>query len=255
LTWEYFYESFLRNITGGGGNLLTISTLALTAGGIGYGVWRYLHLRDFEEVWGYLLIIGCSVFPAVAVVAYTWLVNPLFVDRFLLFTQPFNIILSVLGLMSFWQVRTIVLRVLGGVAAILLCALLASATITYHREFMKEDNRGVAEYIAQQYEPQQDGILYFIWRIDRMVQHYEPSLVSYVPNNISRKITEGELSQEGLESALIGNYQRVWVVTNRINTQARKNSFAKVMETIESQYELKETRLFYSVQVDLYSLD
>jgi hypothetical protein len=157
--------------------------------------------------------------------------------------------------MSFWQVRTIVLRVLGGVAAILLCALLASATITYHREFMKEDNRGVAEYIAQQYEPQQDGILYFIWRIDRMVQHYEPSLVSYVPNNISRKITEGELSQEGLESALIGNYQRVWVVTNRINTQARKNSFAKVMETIESQYELKETRLFYSVQVDLYSLD
>jgi mannosyltransferase len=252
ISWSYFYGRFLKNITGSDEAFLVVLTIVLVVIGIGYVVWRWWRDRDFQETWQYLLVILCGFLPLAAVVLFSFAVTPVFVDRYLLITQPFLIILAVLGLSPLWQNSQTRLTVLGYGAMILVGGMLLITTLNYYENYKKEDNRGVALLLSENYSPEDEGILYFIWRIDEMIQHYDSSLQSAVSRPLWRELTDGGGTTEEIAAVIPRDDRKLWLVINRVNNQERRNALERIKQAVKAHYQLEETIRFQGIQVEAY---
>lgn len=250
LTWDYLYGRFLHNITGAGQAFLTVVVLALAFVGAGFACYRLYH-GDREEVWRLSLILACCLVPFLVVIDYSVLVRPIFVDRFLMLIQPFLIVLVVLCLLGLANQRSLIPRLAGLTAFVLVIGMTFAATLDYYSHFKKEDIRGAAQYVSERFDARNDGVLYFIGRTDNMIQHYEPQLVPAVPTSDWNGLTDSGTEAQ-FDAIIPSSDRRLWLVVDRANTPARIDSLNHLRAALGNDYELVRSTPFYGITVLLY---
>ncbi len=145
-------------------------------GGSGVKVWLALILwiaglvsiartrrRDTERFWRGMLVVSWAVLPAV-LAALISLRNPLFVQRYLIFSLPATILLAAIGMTELRRMY------LGVALAVALCAMSIPAIVKeYHKP--REDWRAASKAILASAEPG-DAVVFFPFYTRVMLDYY-----------------------------------------------------------------------------------
>jgi 4-amino-4-deoxy-L-arabinose transferase-like glycosyltransferase len=274
---EVIYN-FATNLTGRGGSLLLILYLApvLIAGITALRTWA--STKASFESWKYGLLLTWLFLPIIITLAYSFLIAPALVPRYLIISLPPLLILTSAGVWQIYRslsVRRRPLRVslllVSGVLAAALVALSVRGTSAYYTEFVKEDWRGAAALIMSKWQPG-DGILFYVPSTERMIQHYfekaqpgAPEIHSLVPNGYPEKspyigpwhqFLVQEPNREGIAQYLPDHAERIWLVVARTRASARRmNITNELRAALTSKYQGAERwRSAYNlVNVALYS--
>jgi hypothetical protein len=251
--------NFATELTGRGGILLLILylVLVLVAGMAALKTWA--STRASFESWKYALLLTWLFLPIVVTLAYSFLIAPALVPRYLIICLPPLLILSAAGIWQIYRslsVRRGPLRVslllVSGVLAAALVALSVRGTSAYYTEFVKEDWRGAAALIMSEGQPG-DGILFYVPSTERMIQHYleraqpgAPDIRSLVPNGYPEKspyigqwhqFLVQEPNRERIAQYLPDHTERIWLVVARNRGSAsRVNVTNELRAALRSKY-------------------
>jgi 4-amino-4-deoxy-L-arabinose transferase-like glycosyltransferase len=271
-------SNFATNLTGRGGILLLILYLVpvLITGITALRTWA--STKASFESWKYGLLLTWLFLPIIITLAYSFLIAPALVPRYLIICLPPLLILTSAGVWQIYRslsVRRRPLRVslllVFGVLAAALVALSVRGTSAYYTEFVKEDWRGAAALIMSEWQPG-DGILFYVPNTERMIQHYfdraqpgVPDIRSLVPNGYPEKspyigqwhqFLVQEPNRERIAQYLPDHAERIWLVMARNRGSAsRVNITQELRAALRSKYQNEES--WYSdgnlVNLHLYS--
>jgi mannosyltransferase len=270
--------NFATELAGRGGILLLILYLVpvLITGITALRTWA--STKASFESWKYGLLLTWLFLPIIITLAYSFLIAPALVPRYLIICLPPLLILSATGIRQIYRslsVRRRPLRVslllVFGVLAAALVALSVRGTSAYYTEFVKEDWRGAAALIMSEWQPG-DGILFYVPNTERMIQHYferaqpgVPDIRSLVPNGYPEKspyigqwhqFLVQEPNRERIAQYLPDHAERIWLVMARNRGSASGvNITQELRAALRSKYQNEES--WYSdgnlVNLHLYS--
>jgi glucose/arabinose dehydrogenase len=230
------------------GNVLLALYLIAVAIAIACATRAYLHSKYSLNAWKYALLVAWLLVPVCLILVYSVVVMPAFVQRYFLVSLPPLVLLAALGVSkaSLSSQRPVALA--SFILMICLLGLSAKAILAYYDNFVKEDWRGVARYLLDEWQPG-DGIVVFEPWLQQMITYY-----SRDPNShLSRmKFVVGQENWSNLLESDVNNkkdaiieflpdhYNRIWLVLGHYRryevTQDIKDALAlkyqesKVME-------------------------
>jgi Dolichyl-phosphate-mannose-protein mannosyltransferase/RTX calcium-binding nonapeptide repeat (4 copies) len=274
----YEIYNFATELTGQGGALLLILYLipVLIAGITALRTWA--STRASFESWKYALLLTWLFLPIIITLAYSFLIAPALVPRYLIISLPPLLILTAAGV---WQIyRSLSVRhgplgmsilLVSGVLAAGLVALSVRGISAYYTDFVKEDWRGAAALIMSEWQPG-DGILFYVPSTERMIQHYferaqpgAPKIRSLVPNGYPEKspyigqwhqFLLQEPNGERIAQYLPDHVERIWLVVARNRGSATRATITNELRAaLSSKYQ--DAERWHSadnlVNVDRYS--
>ncbi len=191
------------------------------------------------ERWHYFLVVCCAFVPPVAALALS-IVKPLFFHRFLIICLPAWILMTVVGIEQLREHR----RRMAVIIAVCVLSLVSTA-ISYTR--VREDWRGVANYLIKEAGPQ-DRVLYYEPIGYFATERYRDWLPG---GNASRP--EGVMvnPQRGDWETKIAGTSRVWLVTYpaKVDDQTLRN----VVAALQNHYTVSAEKQFRAVTVTEFS--
>jgi 4-amino-4-deoxy-L-arabinose transferase-like glycosyltransferase len=235
--------NFATELTGRGGSLLLILYLApmLIAGITALRTWA--STKASFESWKYGLLLTWLFLPIIITLAYSFLIAPTLVPRYLIISLPPLLILTSAGVWQIYRSLSVRRRPLR-VSLLLVSGVLVAGL----------------------------GILFYVPSTERMIQHYfekaqpgGPEIHSLVPNGYPEKSPHmgpwhqfllQEPNREGIAQYLPDHAERIWLVVARTRASAsRMNITNELRAALTSKYQGAERwRSAYNlVNVDLYS--
>ena len=240
---EYLIYSLLGgdNTTGVRVIAYPVLVAALIAAGIGArAAWR----ADRRKIaaWHFALIFAGATVPIVIVLAVS-MIKPIFVDKYLLESLPFAVLLLAAGLD---RLRP---RALSLGALVLILAVSIHADVAYHRQSDKDDWRAATRYVVTSAQPG-DAALFFPRFVFAPYDYYRGSL--HATAQLPVVIYPGTLGDGDIRDALSRlehQHGRLWAFFNQDG-----GAGAAVRDSLSHRYAILTDRRFTGVRVLLYDL-
>jgi len=249
LTFRQFYW-FLIRIAGGGRSLLLLYLIFWVLALV-FVVWNPAKRVSSRERWHYLFILTWIVVPVAVTAAFSLLVKPMFVERYLIVSLPPLVLLAGGGIARLrprWLCVPILLVFLWGSAR---CLNLWYGRIT------KDDWRGATAYVLSQAHPG-DGAVFFISAGQSCFDYYRnkqggpayPAIAELATQTwVGRKLEVQQVDPQRL-SALPATYERIWLLL--AHESALPSDRAQILDHLDHYYVLQSERDFLAIKVRLY---
>ena len=237
--------------TGGGGNFLLIVYLTLAFVGCIVGVRRWVAEGRSVESWKYALLIGGLVLPIVVTAAYSYLVEPALVFRYLIICLPYLVLLAALGINQIYRIHRAArapISVFPVVFVVLIVALMGlsiKGAAAYYSVPEKEDWRGLTRLVASQWEPG-DGALFYVPWTNLMFDFYMDRLEGDIPEirpmmeylRWTRLTTStAEDARDQIVQSLPDDPRRVWLVQGRLLSPERLKARDRILAALVCKYQ------------------
>lgn len=204
LTYDIFIN-FLKTITGNKDSLLPTIYAALVIIGITSSVLS-LWNKNLIEKWKFFLILSCSFIPLIVTILFSLMVQPIFIDKYLIIITPYLAILTATGMVNFvasyrdWKIGMIPISFALSVNILFLSA---KGIDNYYTYSQKEDWKGASQFLTINcssslrlyYEPfLQQNIVYYNSKLQSQV-NWQQYLYDYRDINDITNILPNDYSE------------------------------------------------------------
>ena len=253
---------FAVDITGNGGILLLLAYLVPLVFACVMAVNTWFSSRGTYEGWKYAFLLSLLFLPVLITILFSVLVTPAFISRYLIIILTPLVLLTGTGILQIFQLKPMRLPVIAVVATVAVLAFSAKGTYAYYTEYEKQDWRGVAEFVASEWQPG-DGMLFYTPWMDNVLEYYikefrvEPSeMRSVVPKrgwtDLTRPSDTGP-TQEAIAEYLPDDYDRIWLVLGHTNPPWRQSISHEVQAALREEYPNSLPIQFSEVKLVLFS--
>ena len=195
----------------------------LLAGFIGLALFQ--KHRSPGVLWG----MAWFVLPLVAILAYSFIAIPIWVNRYLLFVSPYLFLVLAAALSRLWRQW----RVAAVVMALLYLIAVSGGLVRYYTVQDRPDYKFITQTI-EQYEQPGDIIVWGLFAYDVVLDHYSVGKVEVYPNKILGAESDADISRwlEDFPNAP----SRLWLVL-----KVAEQDYPRFEQQLERQYNFEKT--------------
>jgi DNA-binding beta-propeller fold protein YncE/4-amino-4-deoxy-L-arabinose transferase-like glycosyltransferase len=248
---------FALDITGSGGNLLLLAYLVPLVVACIAAVRTWVSLRVSYEGWKYAFLISWLFLPIFLTIVFSILVTPVFISRYLIISLTPLVLLVAIGIPVAQR-----LPLISAAAVVVILMFSAQGAYSYYTEFEKQDWRGVARFIASEWQPG-DGMLYYVPWMDQVLDYYlqearvGPSEMRSVVSkrgwtDLTRPSNTGP-TREAIAEFLPDEYNRIWLVLGHTSPPWRQAISQEIQAALGSEYPFSLPMQFSELRLVLYS--
>jgi hypothetical protein len=246
---------FIKEITGNQGlPLLSLYALMSILGFI-YGIHAGIK-RDLLVKWKFTLIACCFMLPIAAVLFISRMFAPIFVDRYLLLTMPYLLILSGIGTIGLGTIYGDARRlkyIFISIAAILFVTqiiLSIRGIQTYFATHQKEDWRNAAGLLTDNCSSPTDLRVYYNFYVEPNAAYYNHNLRSQLKN---WQTTSAKTStSDEFETLFAGDYNKACLTLSHAGLPNNRAQATKIRIALHKLFPDVAVHNFYGVEVDIY---
>lgn len=248
--------NFYVEIAGNQGIPLLVLTIVFGLIGFLAGVGILLPANSINR-WKYVLITCCLLLPVIFSLAGSWLLMPIFIDRYLFYTLPYLTLLVSTGIVSIGELgrkslslppknrlglQLVVLAVFG--------FLSVQGLQNYYKNFQKEDLRKAADLLSAKCSNALR--LYDVDFLERDVMNYDPSLISQEREWWKNVLDEKE-SPDQIVRTLPKDYDKVCLTVGPLPFKENAANQRKALQSaIRQVYPKLSTIKLYSLDIEIY---
>jgi DNA-binding beta-propeller fold protein YncE len=253
---------FAVDITGNGGNLLVVAYLVPLLFACVVAVNTWFSARGTYEGWKYAFLLSWLLLPVLITILFSILVTPAFISRYLIIVLTPLVLLTGAGISQIFQLRPMRLPLIAVVAVVAVLAFSARGTYAYYTDYEKQDWRGVARFVASEWQPG-DGMLFYVPWMDNVLEYYikefrvEPLEMRSVVSkrgwtDVTRPSDTGP-TQEAIVEYLPEDYDRIWLVLGHTNPPWRQSISHEIQAALGDKYPNSLPIQFSEVKLVLFS--
>jgi uncharacterized membrane protein len=209
-----------------------------------------------QQRWRFILLLINIVLPIGLSFIVSLVLQPIFIDRYLLMTSPYLTLLVAAGIVTAAELlhkafpKALPLPLVAAVFAVLFGVLAYSGLSNYYENFSKEDWRSAANILAT--HCQQSLRIYYPDWLAPSVKFYEPSLNPIAPAELRAYLQE--LKVDGNDTLpQAENYERACLVFSHLQVGERSQNAELLRQAIQKQFPNALITELNSVTVEIYS--
>ena len=250
-TWHDLYH-FFRKVTGD--RPLPLLYFLFCTIGLVSTVRQRSDSISAPPIWRGLSVAMWVILPPVLTFAYSLIVSPMFVNRYLIISVPALALLAAAGISRLprpWMQASVLILVL----------LLSSRGLHWwYAQRDKSDWRGVTALIRSRAEPGDAAICYAYgcqWVFEYYLNRSADERAYPVPLRLARETRVGRNAVDTMDTGLLENvpaaYERVWLVLHADMVFKDQPDRSIIMDTLRAHYTYTSEHDFPSIRVLLFS--
>lgn len=242
------------NISGYHGLSLLILYIAFGCFGILAGT-RYPSRRDLLTRWKYSLLVSCLLLPVILTFIISNIIVPIFIDRYLLYTMPYLVLLAVSGIIalanlagkdgkhSFSFISIVMITVA------LFSVFAGLGVKNYYKNHQKEDWRNATEFLSTKCS--QSLRVYYPNFIKKCVLYYNPTLMPVENEKLTNYLQQESVPGKSIFSVSNG-YDQACLVLSHAEIGERAVEADNIRAALQSKYPNFSLEEFAGVIIEIY---